>query len=542
MHDRRIASMAAIVALLGVAISPAAAGARAIEPATRIDAVTVHPGGTARVTRAARHDVAGGDGVLRFAGLPTAIVDDSVRVAVDAGPVAIGAVEVAREPVGTASRQREAALREELRRLQGERRAALDAKAAAEAQLRFIEGLAELPTRDGAPASLAGDTAETRWPALWQAIGEGARTTRAGIREAEASARQLDEDIGVVQAKLDRLGRDRPEAVTVTVPYSARDAGPLDLRLSYRVRGPRWVPRYETRLDTAAGEVTLVRTARVQQATGEGWSDVALSLSTSRPVRGNLPQPSTWWIDLVPEDEADAVSRMESAQAPTLAQGEGGAGGADAVQTLNAEFSASYRIPGRVSVPAGNQPRELRLGSHTLSAAVAARVHPQRDTRAWLTARTTWSGEGPLPPGKVARFRDGAFIGEGTLESWAPGDERSLPFGVDPRVVAAFERLRDEAGESGVLTSRRSQTRHYRLELTNRHDRPLTTTAVFRIPVPRDEDIEVEPWFPTPPDTSDRDGKRGVHAWSLELGTQSTHALELGYEVTYPAGRAVRGL
>ena len=66
-------------------------------------------------------------------------------------------------------------------------------------------------------------------------------------------------------------------------------AGPAmaDFSISYRISGAGWQPAYEAKLVTGTKpRVELSRRAEVRQSTGEDWSDVALTLSTSRVAGG----------------------------------------------------------------------------------------------------------------------------------------------------------------------------------------------------------------------------------------------------------------
>src|SRR4029077_15499410 len=60
--------------------------------------------------------------------------------------------------------------------------------------------------------------------------------------------------------------------------------------VSYTVRGARWAPLYDARLDTGTRErkpaLELVRRAEIVQQTGEDWNDVALAVSTVRTAKG----------------------------------------------------------------------------------------------------------------------------------------------------------------------------------------------------------------------------------------------------------------
>ncbi|MDZ7734718.1 MAG: DUF4139 domain-containing protein [Gammaproteobacteria bacterium] len=309
------------------------------------------------------------------------------------------------------------------------------------------------------------------------------------------------------------------------------------------MRGPVWTPRYEARLDTANGSVMLNRSAHVSQATGEDWNDVNLALSTSQPVYGERPELSPWWIDFAPE--VKPMRKAESArimQESMMADTVGAAAAPAPAQTVNAEFAATYVVSGRVNVPAGNEPRELPIGSHELKAAIGAETLPQTDPRAWLIADTIWDGEGPLPPGSLARFRDGAYIGQGRLDSWAPDEERTLAFGIDPSIEVNFKPLKDEAGESGWITTKSTLARHYKLEIINHHSRSLPVTALLRVPVSKNEKIEIEPDYSVEPSETDVDDDKGVNAWKFDLEAGAGKTMDFGYQVSYPEGRELSGI
>jgi len=512
---------------------------------SRIDSVTIYPGRTAEIERLATIELHAGQGEFMFGDLPAAVIDDSVRVAVADAAVLIGGVEVSREPVGEPPRERERRLREQLKQLQHRHQDAMDRVAAANNEITFIEGLAELPKGEKAAAALTDDDGAENWQSLWERIGTGSREARQRMRQSEREAADLKDEIVTVEEKLNQLGRSVQHAVTVTVPYRSGGGDSAELKLSYRVRGPAWTPNYEARLDSENNRVVLNRTARVSQATGEDWTDVRLALSTSQPVYGERPELGPWWIDVAPERKSKPAGRVlmkDTAPAAMAPAGmEESATGA-AVETVNAEFAATYVIDGRVNVPAGNEPRELAIGSHELKADIGAETLPQTDPRAWLIADTTWDGEGPLPPGSVARFRDGAYIGEGRLESWAPDEERTLAFGIDPSIEVNFKPLKDEAGKSGWITTKSTLARYYRLEITNHHGRGLPVTALLRVPVSKNEKIEIETDYSVVPSETDVDDDRGVHAWKFDLAAGAAQTLDLGYEISYPEGRDLSGI
>ncbi|MFA9462222.1 mucoidy inhibitor MuiA family protein [Thiohalorhabdus methylotrophus] len=514
---------------------------RAVTPLdTAIRAVTVYPNDQARIHRSAEVDLQAGARELVVGDLPAQLVRSSVRAEVSGAQAAVrvGTVEVDRQPVSGPPRERERQLRAKLERLQADRVAVTDRMETARTQLTFVEGLAELPEREGAGSALTGGGAAERWPELWRRIGEGARQARKVMREARREQERLQAEIEAVRDSLEQLGQGEKARIRIRIGLEADAATRAELSLRYRVRGAEWRPEYEAHLDTNGGAVQLVRKARVRQRTGKDWSGIRLALATVAPVSGSYPELPIWWVDFGQPrplaGKADGARAREAA--PPIS------GGKEArSRTVHGAFTPTYRVSGAVTVPGANQPRTVVLGRRQLASEMAVRVVPQRSERAWMTARVTWNGQGALPPGRVSRYRDGSFVGRGRWSAWAPGDARHLAFGIDPRFEVAFRPVTDLAGEDGLISKRSVRTRHYRIELTNRHQRPLEGSVRFRVPVPRDEEITVEPWFPEEPDRSDVDSRRGIHAWERTIPAGGTVVLKAGYRLSTPEGKSVPG-
>jgi N-terminal domain of unknown function (DUF4140)/Domain of unknown function (DUF4139) len=226
-----------LLALLATA-SPVLAGE--LDVSSSIDNVTVYPGG-ATVPRVIRTDLPAGDTTLTVRDLPPLLDPASLRVE-GAGRLTIGAID-ARPP-----RPERPATNPELEKrieaLQDERGTLDDKIAAADARRKFAQRFAE-----GSPTAL-GEKGEARPLAEWRA----------------AFAAVADE-IATAEA-----------------------AGNASLRVTYSVRGARWMPLYDARLDTGTPErkpaLELVRRAEILQQTGEDWDDVALTVSTVRTAKG----------------------------------------------------------------------------------------------------------------------------------------------------------------------------------------------------------------------------------------------------------------
>jgi hypothetical protein len=81
------------------------------------------------------------------------------------------------------------------------------------------------------------------------------------------------------------------------------------------------------------------------------------------------------------------------------------------------------------------------------------------------------------------------------------------------------------------------------IEVTSFHTQPVEITVYDRLPVPRQDPIEVkylDSWA-TPPTTTDWEGLKGVIAWSGRYEPKEKREIRVGYTVTYPDGWNVPG-
>ncbi|MDZ7734719.1 MAG: DUF4140 domain-containing protein [Gammaproteobacteria bacterium] len=229
--------------MLFIVLACLAASATAAEVDSRIDGVIIYPGNIAEIERVASVDLQSGQDELVFTDLPAAIVDGSVRIAVTEGAATIGGIEMSREPVGEPPRERERKLREQIEQLEHQHQDAMDRVAAANNEITFIEGLAELPKGEKAAAALTDDDGVENWQSLWERIGTGSREARRRMRTGEREAADLQKEIETLKQKLNQLGRSIQQAVTVTVPYRSSVSGSAELKLI--------LPRARTGMDTA---------------------------------------------------------------------------------------------------------------------------------------------------------------------------------------------------------------------------------------------------------------------------------------------------
>jgi uncharacterized protein (TIGR02231 family) len=515
-----------------------------------IDAVTVYPDG-ATVTRVITVEVPAGDTTLIAKDFPPGLDPASLRVEGEgAAAITIGAID-ARPPraerpvIAPEIEKRIETLRDE--------RAVLDDKIAAEtARKTFAQRFAT-----NVPFGL-GEKGEARplseWRAAFSAVGEEITAADNAMRDARLRQREIDREL----ARLDsQIRTNPPRKMEVRVDLAAAANARATFRVSYTVRGARWQPLYDARLDSGSRDrkpaLELVRRAEIIQQTGEDWGDVALSVSTVRTARGgSAPELSPLIVRYPPPPPVPMPRTMSggrpdnfaaTAAAPQVAREKEEARDRAVEQEATVEtggYQVVYRIPGRISVAANEGAKSFRVTTAKIAPELLSRTTPSLDPTAFIEASFKQADEAPLLPGRVSIYRDGIFVGRSHM-ALVPKDETvRLGFGADDKVKVTRATVRKIEGSSGIISSARTDEREYKITVRSGHDRPIKVVVEDQIPTTENEEIKVEllpvTTAPTEKDVRDR---RGVLAWSFDAAPGETKEIKLGWRLRWPADKVV---
>lgn len=354
----------------------------------------------------------------------------------------------------------------------------------------------------------------------------GVRSVSFDVPEAPASPPQA-EDGATPSAPAE------PERVDVRL--SLASGGEHDLTVAYVVGAPVWRPSYRVVFDD--GEQALLQAwAVIQNTSGEDWRDVKLSLTTGAPIsfRSDLGTPITPERPLVsdtgevmayvptgetvvaqgapapsaPAPDVSAAYDEESleeqaASAPTARRsrakmaevGQQAAGGmgasaapmdarhlersvlAGASSTVLAESVTRYDLGAPVTIPDGGS---------TMVALVSTRVAGERahlfapgggaalsHHHPFSVARLANETGAVLEKGPVSVLADGAFLGQGLLDTLPRDAQAFVPFAIDKSIVVEpSERYDEEQGslvrvQHGLVTVLRFSQRKTTYRLRN---------------------------------------------------------------------------
>jgi uncharacterized protein (TIGR02231 family) len=553
-------SRALLVAVVALASTPIWAAEMNIP--SKVDTVTVFPSG-AEIARVFDVNLQSGSHVLVLSDLPAAVAESSIRVEGEtAGALEIGSVDarpiVVKVPgqTGVADESERKRIEEEITRLRDERGGLDGVVAAANAQKALAENLSRLPLAAQGKTDAAAPDPD--WNAIFELIGKRIGQAAKAVQEAQVKQRVLDEQIKVLEQKLQHEPPEESERTEIRIYVEAASASQGKLRVRYQVANAGWTPIYDARLITGGknkdASLAIARRASITQETGEDWTDADLTLSTTRPG-GTTSAPELQPLKVMfrpefkPMAAPKAVMRRRSDE-ESAPMGGAAPGAADAsppspivesgAAAEEMPYQTSFRLPSRVTVKSGVGQKKVFIATETPKPSLMIRSAPKRDTVAYLHASFTHDGIAPLLPGEVSLYRDGVFTGRGQLPLIVQGEEKELGFGPDDAVKIARVELKRAKGESGIIAASSTDEQHYKITVKNFHDWVMPVTIIDQMPVSEDEKIVIELLpMTTEPTERNYDDKLGLLAWTYDLKPQEEKEIALSYELKWPAKREI---
>lgn len=557
----------ALAALL-LAAQSLAVHAADVAATSTVDAVTVFLSG-AEVTRLVKVKLDKGEHTIVIGDVPASAIPGSIRVEGKAtGKLDIGSVDTARKLLQRQESQEADSKRKELEneieRLK-DQRATVDAEAqAAATQQKLIANLAELPSRPKPDQAAGATPASDEWQKILSLIPQAMNDAGKLALEARQKIRTIDRNIKDLRSQLASLAPAKTEQTEVRVYVFAQTPLDADFTVRYQVPDAHWAPIYDARLQTGTktepAKLMLARRAAITQRSGEEWTGVSLALSTARPADGaSAPMLDTQFVDYEPPPRPVAApaptvnfeakrarnedSRMLGGVAAATALAPEAADAAPVQETVarldSAPFEATFEVPGRTTIPGNGDIKRVLLMSEDIEPALSSRSVPKLDANAYLYAKFKIAKGTPLLPGQVYLFRDGTFVGTGDMPLLPPGEEHNLGFGVDDQVKVKHLVLEEKRGESGLISTSHVDSRNFRVNVKNLHERSIDVTILDRIPVSQNDEIKIDYTGRATPTAQNVDGRRGVIAFSAKLDPDEEKVLEYGYRISWPASKSI---
>ena len=343
-----------------------------------------------------------------------------------------------------------------------------------------------------------------------------------------------------VRKEMDRLNRElatlrgnqQRSRQLIRVNLDVRQAGEVELSLSYVVMGPSWRPTYDLRADTKEKSLEIGYHGEVRQFTGEDWKGVHLKLSTAQPeINGRQPQLNPWVLfkaepvafgggaglgDLsVPAGgiagRGVAPESLRRAKAATMANGMAALGLKDEGKAFDklgreekrmmevdaAEISvggtaATFTIARVTDIPSDNKVAKVSITEEKFPSVYRYSCVPKLSPFVYLKTKAVNKSDFPFLPGRTAIFLDGAFVANASMDLVPAGQEFWTYLGVDQSVSVERKELARREEESGVFGTKTARTVFDQVfKVKNGKTAPIELVIWDQIPISNHADIKV---------------------------------------------------
>ena len=400
------------------------------------------------------------------------------------------------------------------------------------------------------------------------------------LAEVDRQLLALQTDREAVRAEVDRLnrelgalrGNERRSRLLAKVNLDVRQAGEVEVNLSYLVRGPSWSPSYDMRADTKAKTLEVTYRAEVRQATGEDWQGVSLRLSTAQPgLAGREPKMDPWFLT-----KAEAVAFAGTVSGGLVVNGRAenriqmfnevqlmgnfmttsGVAGSDPLKRMESMderrasvqasgTAATFVIDRKSDILADNKPAQVTVMRESFPAYFRHTCVPKLSPFVYLKAKAVNKTGFTFLPGPTAVFLDGAFVAQANLDLVPSGQDFWTYLGVDQGVSVERKVLARREETTGVFGKKTLRTVFDQVfKLKNGKATDIELVLWDQVPASNHEDIKVvfeEPRYEKDTDDLKLNESKFLE-WRLPLKAGAKQDLPFRFAVERPEDIQVVGL
>ncbi|KAH6911805.1 hypothetical protein BKA70DRAFT_862855 [Coprinopsis sp. MPI-PUGE-AT-0042] len=379
----------------------------------------------------------------------------------------------------------------------------------------------------------------------------------------DVAAEKLDEkitELETAQGRLEKAIEEEKKALSgpkdddklklkATIEVFAKVEGEVEIALIYAVHKSNWSATYDIRVDMHAKEkpVALIYKGAITQDTGEDWTDAPITLETASPTFGvEIPSLSRWTLNVYRPVVHKAMKKSRS-MVPTMSsvryrkeaveESDDDMGGfgffddAPAVVTSKGNITATFAVPGLMSIPSDGVAHNVTIANLSLDAAMEWVSIPKREAKVHLKATVKNVSEYTFLAGPASIYVDGSFIARTSLPSVSPDETFDCPLGLDPSIRVTYIPVAKKTTQTGFMTKSRVHT--YTQRITVHNTKALSADKVKiidQIPVSEDSTITVKLISPALPFSD----KTGSSAGGIPSGGGAMVENKLGVKVPAP--------
>ena len=517
--------------------TPARARIKTIE--THICEVTVYSN-QALVTRRGRVQLTGEEQALAIAGLPVSLKAESVRASGSGSmPVQLRGVRTERTYSSNDTTEKIAALSEQIKKLESQKRLLQNQIEALKLQCNFVQSLGEKSVERFASALATQDVGLNETQELLDFVGSHYTKYVQEIAECETQCQHIEEQLEALNKNM--LEAKKPpaqESWNSIVSVAPEGSGECEIEISYIVNFASWTPLYDLRLNGTCELVHLTYLAEVKQNTGEDWTGVTLTLSTAKPGLGMLPpQFKPWYIGI--SGSSGSLNRSMASTTGSSGATSSESEKAALPQVSKSEGVVTLLIEGKSNIPSDGNPHQISIFSNEYPGRPELLAMPRLASLAYLQTVVIHPPTAtPLLPGKANLFHDNTFVGTTHIHEVLHGKELKLNLGPDKNMQIKRDLVERQVSKK-LIGGNRQITYAYSIKMVNLRDREIALNLSEQLPVSRNEQIKVRLTNTFPEIEL---AQMGLLNWRLTLPAHGKEEVYYQFIVEHPPDLPIRGL
>jgi uncharacterized protein (TIGR02231 family) len=488
----------------------------------------------AAITRTTTIDLDAGGYSIFFRDLPNSAYLDSVQAHVSDN-AGLLSVDTSNKPIAKDNRDVIAELTKQIEQKEAEMDGVNAAKQAIELQIAMLQTLI---SQSGGEDALPFDV--TTFGSQLNFIGDQMTTLAAALIANENHREEVRDEIETLMRKRGNIGSEQRNQIDAIVDIGMARAGTVTVELTYLVSNASWQPVYSIRATDGGDEIVIEYDAEIAQRTGENWTDVALTLSTSQPQRSATPpMPNPWYVNVQPPLSENAAPQTRRGYMKENVRGGTALGVMAEMDMAVEEASAmasvvgdgpavSFVLPRTVIVPSNaEESQTISLAAIDATADLYHVAVPMLTDSVYIRSEVTNDSPYILLPGRASIFHGSDYVGKTTLATVTPDETFTIDLGIDPSVSATRSLVEKNTATTGLFASAKQTAYNFQIAISNGHDESIDIRVWDRIPVSQDESIEIlleklsQP-LSTDPNYLKTERPHGLLRWDLAIDANMT--------------------